>query len=381
MDFELSEEQLKLSSEVRKFAREELAPYSAEWDREEKFPWQAVKSLGEKGYMGTLFPKSLGGQGRSHVELGIVVEALARGDMSCAFIVSAQNGWGQEPVHWGDDFLREVVKGNEVFAIGSTEPGMGSDSTAPMSSANLEGDIYVVRGVKKYISFAPVAKYMGCTCRTLPDSEGMKGISYLRIPLDAPGVTVSSISEMGMRGHTLGRIELSNVRIPRSDLLLPEHKGMYQVFEKWNLMRLLNTINPLGAALQSLEETMEYVKSRHAFGRPIAQNQAVQFKIVDDYINLEAARMLVYRALLMLDRKEPAAKEAAMAKAFGTVVAFHAVDNCMQNHGAYGYTSETPIEQRFRDIRCWQLGNGSVEMMKAIVGTQILGRDYQAYRP
>jgi len=159
----------------------------------------------------------------------------------------------------------------------------------------------------------------------------MKGISYLRIPLDAPGVTVSSISEMGMRAHTLGRIELSNVRIPRSDLLLPEHKGMYQVFEKWNLMRLLNTINPLGAALQSLEETMEYVKSRYAFGRPIAQNQAVQFKIVDDYINIEAARMLVYRALLMLDRKEPAAKEAAMAKAFGTVVAFHAIDNCIGN--------------------------------------------------
>ena len=189
MDFEFSEEQERLRLEVRKFARDELAPHSAEWDREERFPREGVRRIGEKGYMGTLFPKRLGGQAKSHVELGIVVEELARGDMSCAFTVAVQNGWGQEPVRWEDDFLREVIKGNEVFAIGSTEPGMGSDSTAPMTSATLEGDTYVVRGVKKYISFAPVAKYMGCTCRTLPNSTGMKGISYLNIPMDAAGVT------------------------------------------------------------------------------------------------------------------------------------------------------------------------------------------------
>jgi len=380
MDFEFSEEQDKLKLEVRAFARKELAPHSAEWDREERFPWEAVKLMGEKGYMGTLFPKTLGGQQRSHVELGIVVEELARGDMSCAFIVAVQNGWGQEPVKWGEDFLREVIKGNEVFAIGSTEPGMGSDSTAPRTMATLEGETYVVRGVKKYISFAPVATHIGFTCRSLPNSTGMKGISYLNIPRETTGVKVTPISEMGMRAHTLGRIELTNVRVPRANLLLPEHKGMYQVFAKWNLMRLLNTINPLGSALQSLEETMEFVKHREAFGRPIAKNEAVQFKIVDDYISLEAARLLVYKALLLMDKDQPAAKEAAMAKAFGTVAAFHAIDNCMQNHGALGYTDETPIELRFRDIRCWQLGNGSVEMMKAIVGTEILGRDYQAYR-
>lgn len=380
MDFYFSKEQDALRSEVREFARTQLAPHSAEWDREERFPWEAVKQMGEKGFMGTLFPKSLGGRERSHVELGITVEELARGDSCCAFIVAAQNGWGQEPVQWGEDFLREVIKGNKVFAIGSTEPGMGSDSTAPRTTATLEGDTYVIRGVKTYISFAPVATFMGCTCRTLPDSEGMTGISYLKVPLDAPGVKLTSISEMGVRAHTLGRIELTNVRIPRSELLLPEHKGMYQVFAKWNLMRLLNTINPLGAASQCLDETIEYVKGRKAFGRPIAQNEAVQFKIVDDYISLEAARLLVYRALCLLDEGKPAAKEAAMAKAFGTVTAFRIADDCMQNGGAFAYTSLSPIEQRFRDIRSWQLANGSVEMMKAIVGTELLGRDYQAYR-
>jgi len=380
MDFNFSPEQDKLRLEVREFARSELAPHSAEWDREERFPWEATKLMGERGYIGTMFPKRLGGQERSHVDLGIIVEELARGDSNCAFVVAVQNGWGQEPVNWGDDFLREVIKGNKVFAVGSTEPGMGSDSTAPRSTATLEGDTYVLRGVKKYISFAPVATFMGCTCRTLPDSVGMKGISYLKIPMDAPGVKVTSISEMGMRAHTLGRIDLTNVRIPRSELLLPEHKGMYQVFAKWNLMRVLNTINPLGAALQSLDETIEYVKSRKAFGRPIAKNEAVQFKIVDDYISIEAARMLVYRALSLMDEDKPAAKAAAMAKAFGTVVAFRAIDDCLQNNGAFAYTSESPIEQRFRDIRSWQLANGSVEMMKAIVGTELLGREYQAYK-
>ncbi|MFH1349392.1 MAG: acyl-CoA dehydrogenase family protein [Pseudomonadota bacterium] len=380
MDFNFSSEQEKIRLEVREFARTELAPHSAEWDREDRFPWEAVKLMGERGYMGTLFPKRLGGHERSHVELGITVEELARGDSTCAFIVAAQNGWGQEPVKWGDDFLRDVIKGNKVFAIGSTEPGMGSDSTAPRTTATLEGDTYVIRGVKAYISFAPVATMMGCTCRTLPDSVGMTGISYLKVPMDAPGVKVTTMPEMGMKAHTLGRIELANVRIPRSELLLPEHKGMYQVFAKWNLMRLLNTINPLGAALQSLEETMEYVKSRKAFGRPIAQNEAVQFKIVDDYISIEAGRMLVYRALSLMDENKPAAKEAAMAKAFGTVAAFRAVDNCLQNGGAFAYTSLSPIEQRFRDIRSWQLANGSVEMMKAIVGAELLGREYQAYK-
>ncbi len=380
MDFNFSPEQDKLRLEVREFARSELAPHSAEWDREERFPWEAAKLMGERGYIGTMFPKRLGGQERSHVDLGIIVEELARGDSNCAFVVAVQNGWGQEPVKWGDDFLREVIKGDKVFAVGSTEPGMGSDSTAPRTTATLEGDTYVLRGVKKYISFAPVATFMGCTCRTLPDSVGMKGISYLKIPMDAPGVKVTSISEMGMRAHTLGRIDLTNVRIPRSELLLPEHKGMYQVFSKWNLMRVLNTINPLGAALQSLDETIEYVKSRKAFGRPIAKNEAVQFKIVDDYISIEAARMLVYRALSLMDEDKPTAKAAAMAKAFGTVVAFRAIDDCLQNNGAFAYTSESPIEQRFRDIRSWQLANGSVEMMKAIVGTELLGREYQAYK-
>lgn len=380
MNFEFSAEQEGLRAEVREFALKELAPHSAEWDKAEGFPWQAVNLMGQKGYMGILFPKSLGGKEMSHVDLGIVVEELARGDSSCAFICAVQNGWGQKPVDWGDDFLREVIKGMKVFAVGSTEPGMGSDSTAPATTAILEGDTYVVKGVKKFISFAPVATFTGCTCRTLPDSEGMKGISYLKIPMDSPGVKIESIPELGIRAHTLGTIYLNDVRVPRSSLLLEEHRGMYGVFDKWNLMRVLNTVNPLGAAQQSLEETVEYAKHRMAFGRPIAKNEAVQFKIVDDHISIEAARLLAYKALWLMDERKPAAKAASMAKAFGTVAAFHTADDCLQNFGAIGYSRLLPIEQRLRDIRAWQLGNGSVEMMKAIVGTELIGREFQAYR-
>jgi len=380
MDFDFSPEQERFRTEVREFALQELAPHSRTWDREEKFPWEAVKLMAGRGYMGTLFPRRLGGQEKSHVDLGIVIEELARGDMSCAFICAVQNGWGQAPVNWGDNFLRDIIQGNEVFAIASTEPGMGSDSTAPQTSGIREGDEYIVNGVKKFISFAPVARFTGCTCRTLPGSTGMKGISYIKVPMDSPGVKVTSISEMGMRAHLLGTIELQNVRVPISHLMLEEHKGMYGVFEKWNLMRVLNTLNPLGAALKSLEETMDYVKHRQAFGRPIGRNEAVQFKIVDDYIAIELAKMMCYKALWLLDQGRRSAKEAAMAKAFGTVAAFHTVDNCMQNFGALGYSSLSPIEQRFRDIRAWQLGNGSVEMMKAIVGTELMGPEYQAYK-
>lgn len=380
MDFDFLPKQEELRTEVREFARKELAPHSAQWDKNETFPWEAVKLMGERGYMGTLFPKQLGGQQKTHVDLGVVVEELARGDMSCSFICAVQNGWGQAPVNWGNDFLREVIKGNEVFAVGSTEPGMGSDSTAPRTVAVRDGDTYIIEGVKRYISLAPVARIMGCTCRTLAGSKGMKGISYIKVEMDSPGVKTTTIPELGMRAHILGNIELNKVRVPMSNLMMEEHRGMYGVFNKWNIMRVLNTINPLGAAAQSLEETVEYTKSREAFGQPIAKNEAIQFRLVDDYINIELARMMAYKTLWLLDQNRPAAKEAAMTKAFGTVVAFRAVDNCLQSHGALGYSCLLPIEQRFRDVRAWQLGNGSVEMMKAIVGTDLFGREYQAYR-
>lgn len=380
MDFEFSSSEQRLAAEVREFAHEHLYPHAAAWDREERFPWEAVRLMAKRGYMGAMFPKNLGGSEMSHVEMGIIVEELARGDASCAFICAVQNGWGQQPVQWGDDFIREVIRGEAVFAIGSTEPGMGSDATAPKTSAVLDGDEYVINGVKKYISFAPVAKFTGCTCRTLPDSVGMKGISYLNVPMDAPGVRVISIHELGLRAHTLGTVVMNDVRVPRENLLLPEHRGMYGVFDKWNLMRVLNTLNGIGAAEQSLDETIEYAKNRHAFGQPIVKNEAVNFRIVDDYMALEAAKMLAYRALWLMDKGRPAAMAAAMAKAYGTVAAFRVADDCLQNHGAAGYSSSLPIERRFRDIRAWQLGNGSVDMMKAIVGTELIGREYQAYK-
>lgn len=381
LNFDFTEEQEKFRQEVREYALKELMPRSSYWDQHEEFPWDAVKEMAKMGLMGLVQPKRLGGQERSLVDLGIAVEELARGDMVCGFIVTIQNAWVMPPVNWGEDLVRDIVKGEKVIAIGSTEPGMGSDSTNPSTVARHEGDEYVINGVKRYISFVPAAYAMGTTCRTLPDSKGMHGISYIKVELDRPGVKVSAIGEFGIRAHQLGNIVLKDVRVPVTNLMAEEHRGMYAVFDRWGVMRILNTMSTLGTAQQALADTIEYVKRRKAFGRPIGKFEAVQFRIVEDYTNLEMARLMAYNGLWQADQgRLPNIREAAMVKSFGTVAAARCIDNCIQNHGALGYTTDLLLEQRYRDARAMQIGNGSLDIMKIMLGRILLGDECVPYR-
>ncbi len=381
LDFDLTPEQEQLRKDTREYALKELKPHSPEWDKKAEFPWDAVHQMADKGLMGFVYPKRLGGSERSNVDLGIVVEELARGDMVCGFIVTIQNAWGQPPAYWGDDFLKEVVKGKQVFAIGSTEPGMGSDSTNPGCTARKEGDEWVINGVKRYISFVPAAQVMGTTCRTLPGSKGMHGISYIKVELDRPGVTIKEIDEFGLRHHKLGNIVLKDVRVPLTNMMAEEHRGMYAVFDRWGIMRILNAMTAMGTAMQGLDDCIEYVKRRQAFGRPVGKFEAVQFRIVEDYTNLELARLMAYKGLWLADKgRLPNIREAAMVKSFGVIAACKALDNCMQNMGAFGYTDDSRIGQRYRDARCMELGNGTYDIMKIMLGRLLLGDEYVPYK-
>ncbi len=380
LDFDFTEEQEQFRQQVREFALKELAPRSAQWDEREEFPWDGLKMMANMGLMGLVFPKRLGGQEKGYVELAIAAEELGRGDITCAFLCSGKNCWGQPPVQWGDDVLREQIRGEKVFCIATTEPGGGSDSRTIRTEARRKGNDYIINGVKRYVSWATVAHCAGFTCRTVRE-DGQPGESFIKIELDSPGVTVTPIREFGVRAHQLANIVLRDVRVPVSNLLLEEHKGMAGVFDRWGLMRILNTFYPLGAAQQSLEETIEYVKHRQAFGRPIGKFEAVQFRIVEDYINIELARMIGYKGMWLADQgRLPNIREAAMTKAFGTVAACRAIDNCIQNCGSLGYSRELPLEQRYRDARAFQIANGTVDIMKIMLGRLLLGDECVPYR-
>lgn len=384
LDFDFTEEQEKLRQEVREFALKELAPNADYWDEHEVLPWEAIGKMGEKGFQGLAMPKKLGGSEQGFVSAGIACEELARGDIVCAFVQGAVSGWGPCPDGikdwWGDDFLRDVVKGKKLFAVGSSEPGAGSDAASEKTSAVREGDEYVINGVKRFISFVPGATIMGTSCQTAP-KKGLFGVSWIKVELDRPGVTITSIPEMGLRGHQLGNIVLKDVRVPVSNRMAEEHRGLYAVFNRWGLMRIYNTMYPLGAAMQSIDETIEWVKRRVAFGRPIGKFEAVQFRIVEDYTNIELTRLMAYRGLWLADKgRLPNIREAAMVKHFGQQACARAIDNCLQNHGAYGYQSDKPFDRRYRAVRGFQLGNGTNDIMKIMLGRLILGEEMVPYR-
>ena len=379
MDFDFDEEQEKFRTRLRELTKKELAPLAFRWDETSQFPWESLKILAREGYTGLVYPQELGGQGKTYVELGIMAEELGRVDQSLGFVACLQNSWGQPPVMWPDEVRRGVITAQKFLAFAFTEPGTGSDSAAIMTEGRREGDEWVINGVKRYISFLPAASVAAVTVRTSPGSSA-RGISLIMVELDRPGVTVRTIPEMGLRGHGLGTIIMKEVRVPYLNLLTEEGRGLYTVFDRWDIARCLNTLYPLGAATEAIELAVERAKRRGAFGRPLIKYEAVQFRLVESYIEVEMAKMLAYKALWMVDRGRKISKEAAMVKAYGVPAAYRCIDGCLQTFGASGYTPETPLERHLRDARGFMLGNGTPDIMRIIVGRELWGNEVVPYR-
>jgi alkylation response protein AidB-like acyl-CoA dehydrogenase len=378
LNFSFSPEQDAFRNKVRSFAYEVLAPNSQKYEDKDELPKDAVKAMSREGLLGLRFPKALGGQSKGYIDVGIAVEELARGDSTCSFLVAGANMWGAG-LPWGDEIKRGLIKGEKFMCLGATEPNAGSDASGYTTTALRDGDEYVINGVKRYISFAPSAHVMAVAARTT-SQEGARGISLIKVELDRPGIKVSLVPAVGLIAHGQGNIEFNNVRVPVSNLLTEENKAFREMQKIWNQMRIYNTMNPLGAAKASVEESIEYARKRNVYGKPLGKLQSVQFKIVEDYIKIEAALLLCYRGLWKADAGEDIRREAAMAKSFGTEVAFFAIDNAIQNHGAYGYSKATPLERRWRDARAFRIANGAVEVMKSVVGIDLLGDEFASYR-
>ena len=382
LDFSFTSEQTELSRTLRAFARKELAPHSARWDKCGEFPWEAWRQMGELGLLGLRAPAELGGSGADLVTTGIAVEEVARGDFGAtygiqlaAFAAEIVGPHGTEEIR--QRWIPPTTRGETVIALALTEPGAGSDAAQLVCRAERDGDDYVLTGEKSGISLGMAAQAAIVFART--GTGGARGISAFLVPLDLPGVARSRLRDLGT--HVIGRAVLSfdHVRVPVSHRLGAEGTGFRQVMQSFDFNRALIGLACLGAAQVSLEETMAYVKGRQAFGRALARFEGVSFPIAESATQLEAARWLCYRALWLADRGAPYTKEAAMVKSWVPRLAVDTIHQCLLLHGHYGYTDELPFEQRMRDVMGLEIGDGAAAIMKIVVARELMGRESLPY--
>ncbi|MCA1323985.1 acyl-CoA dehydrogenase family protein [Herbaspirillum sp. alder98] len=380
MDFELNQDQLAFQQSARDFAAGEMAPHAAKWDEESHFPVDVIARAGELGFCGLYTPEAAGGLGLSRLDATIVFEELARACPSTAAYFTIHNmvswmiaSWGTAALksHWCED----LASGRRIGSYCLTEPGSGSDAASLKTSARLVDGHYVINGSKAFISGAGSTDVLVVMART--GSEGARGVSAIVVPGNAPGVNYGKKeSKMGWNSQPTRTINFDNVRVPADHLLGNEGEGFVFAMKGLDGGRINIATCSVGAAQAALDAAHGYMKERRQFGRPIADFQALQFKLADMQTELVAARQIVRLAAAKLDAASPdATTYCAMAKRLATDLGFRVCNEALQLHGGYGYIREYPLERYFRDVRVHQILEGTNEIMRVIVSRQLLGSD------
>jgi cyclohexanecarboxyl-CoA dehydrogenase len=380
MDFSLTEEQLLLQRTLRQFAMAELLPKYTRWDRRGEFPAEVWPQLGEMGVFGLRVPETYGGTGFSYLEAGFAIEQIARGDFNACYGILNACFAGDILGRFASPeicsaWLPPLAAGEKVISICLTEPHCGSDAASIRTRAIRDGDDYVVSGEKSAITLLMVADAAVLFAKTAPEKKAA-GVSAFLLPLDAPGLTKTRYEDMGAKGIVRGSLFLDDVRIPAANRIGPENAGFTQVMQTFDYTRALIGLMCLGAAEQTVEETIGYVKGREAFGQPISKNQGVSFPLAEAKARLEMLRWLCYRTLWLRDQGLPHTAEAAMCKAEGPTLCADVIRECLVLHGHYGYTQDYPVEQRYRDVLGQIIADGTPQIMKMIIARNMLGREF-----
>jgi len=377
IDFSLTEEQAAFQDAARSFARERLAPNAARWDAEQIFPKDVIAEAGAMGFCGIYCAEDIGGLGLSRLDAAIVFEALAAGCTSTTAFITIHNmatwmlsTWGTESVRqeWGP----ALTSGRKLASYALTEPGAGSDAASLKTRAQREGDHYLLNGGKVFTSGAGDTDLLVVMART--GGEGPKGISAFAVPADLPGISYGRKEEkMGWNSQPTRAVNFDNVRIPAENRLGEEGEGFKIAMRGLDGGRINIAACSVGTAQAALEAAQRYLHERRQFGRPLAEFQALQFRLADMATELVAARQMVRLAAWQLDRQAPdATTYCAMAKRFATDVGFKVCNEALQLHGGYGYIREYPLERYVRDTRVHQILEGTNEIMRLIVGRRML---------
>lgn len=366
--------------ELRRYAEDRLAPLYRRWEQE-PIPREMLREFGDLGLMGLRVPAEYGGQDASFVMCGIAGEEIGRGDFNVTAFIQLHAIVAESLRHASENqkhrWLPAIASGEAVAAFAVTEPSTGSDAAHISTRAIRDGNHYVINGEKSSITFAGMADVALVFVRT--GGEGARGISNLIVPLDLPGVSRAPYNSPGGKATQRGSIFFDNVRAPVENLVGEEGRGFYDAMQAFDFNRAIIGLCCLGAAQQSLQETVEYVKGRRAFGRSLASFEGISFQLAEHLTLVEAARLLCYEALWLKDQGRPHTKEAAMAKWLAPKVSADAIHACIILHGHYGYNKDSPLEQRLRDVIGLEIGDGTPEIMKLVIARETLGREHLPY--
>ncbi|MCU1257760.1 MAG: acdA [Bryobacterales bacterium] len=378
MDFEYTPEQVQLRREVREFAAREIAPHVMEWDEAQTFPLEVIKKLGKLGYMGSIFPEEFGGAGLSYVDYSIIIEELARVDGSVGIILAAHTSLCTNHIYKAGTeeqkrhYIPKLASGEWIGCWSLTEPEAGSDAAGTRSTAVREGDSWIVNGSKTFTTnahYADVCVGMAVTAR----GAQQHGISAFIFEQDTPGFrTGKKENKLGLRASATGEVIFENCRLPQSQLLGREGEGFVDSLRILDGGRVSIAALSIGMAQGAYDAALKYSKIRKQFGRSISEFQAIQHKLVDMATAIDAARLLNYRAALMLDKGQRVTRESAMAKLFASEAAVRIADEAVQIYGGYGFIKDYPVEKFYRDVKLCTIGEGTSEIQRMVIARQLL---------
>ncbi len=378
MDFEYTPEQTQLRRSVREFAEAEIAPHVMEWDEGQIFPLEVIRKLGKLGYLGAIFPEELGGAGMGYIEYSIIIEELSRVDGSVGIIVAAHTSLCSNHIFkMGSDeqrrrYIPKLASGEWIGCWSLTEPEAGSDAAGTRTTAAMQDGCWVLNGAKTFTTNAHYADV--CVAMAVTDrAAAQHGISAFIVEKGTQGFRPGKKeNKLGLRASATGEVIFENCVLAPSQLLGKKNEGFVDSLKVLDGGRVSIAALSIGMAQGAYDAALRYSKLRKQFGRPISEFQAIQHKLVDMAMDLDAARLLNYRAGWMLDHGQRVTRESSMAKLFASEAAVRIANEAVQIHGGYGFIKDYPVEKFYRDVKLCTIGEGTSEIQRLVIARQLL---------
>ena len=373
----VTDEQQQIADAVRAFAQERLKPFAEQWDKEHRFPKEAIDEMAELGLFGMLVPEQWGGSDTGYVAYAMALEEIAAGDGACSTIMSVHNSVGCVPIlRFGSEqqkeqFLTPLATGAMLGAFALTEPQAGSDASSLKTRAKLDGDHYVLNGSKQFITSGQNAGVVIVFAVTDPDA-GKRGISAFIVPTDSPGYQVARVEDkLGQHASDTCQIVFDNVRVPVANRLGAEGEGYKIALANLEGGRIGIASQAVGMARAAFEVARDYANERQSFGKALIEHQAVAFRLADMATKIAVARQMVLHAAALRDAGRPALVEASMAKLFASEMAEKVCSDALQTLGGYGYLSDFPLERIYRDVRVCQIYEGTSDIQRMVIARNL----------
>jgi hypothetical protein len=378
LSFELTENQKMVQQLARNFAEKEIKPVIMKFDESQEFPFDIVRKMSELGFLGIIFPEEYGGAGFGYLEYVTIIEEITKADPSMGLVIAAHNSLCTNHIYtFGNKeqkkkYLPDLTTGKKIGAWALTEPTSGSDAGAMLTTATRNGNFYILNGSKNFITHGSVGKVTVVLAIT-DKSKGKKGISAFIVDNDTPGFIVSKKeNKLGMRSSDTAAIAFDNCAVPIENLIGEEGKGFHQALTILDGGRISIAANALGIAQGAFEASLKYSKERQQFGKPISEFQAIQWKLSEMATQIEAARLLTYKAAFLKDQGKEVVLESSMAKYYAAEVAVMVTNEAIQIHGGYGFIKDYPVEKFYRDVKLVTIGEGTSEIQKLVISRELL---------